>query len=89
MWKDRGENVVPWNHVAQLFPCGCGCFCPCLCGLVCDHAVEYTGSLGAALLAVVLSKRSYGRFETALQEGLLESLEKVLDDTMQRCVLDQ
>lgn len=41
------------------------------------------------MLAVVLSKRSYGRFETALQEGLLESLEKVLDDTMQRCVLDQ
>lgn len=36
----------------------------------------------SALLAVVLSRRSYGRFETALLEGVLESLEKVLDDTM-------
>lgn len=36
----------------------------------------------SALLAVVLSRRSYGRFETALLEGVLESLEKVLDDMM-------
>lgn len=36
----------------------------------------------SALLAVVLSRRSYGRFETVLLEGVLESLEKVLDDTM-------
>lgn len=34
------------------------------------------------MLAVVLSRRSYGRFETALLEGVLESLEKVLDDMM-------
>lgn len=40
------------------------------------------GAWEASLLAVVLSRRSYGRFETVLLEGLLESLEKVLDDTM-------
>lgn len=40
------------------------------------------GAWEASLLAVVLSRRSDGRFETVLLEGLLESLEKVLDDTM-------
>lgn len=34
----------------------------------------------SALFTVVLSRRSYGRF--ALLEGVLESLEKVLDDMM-------
>lgn len=36
----------------------------------------------SVLFTVVLSRRSYGRFETALLEGVLESLEKVLDDMM-------
>lgn len=71
---------MPWGHGAQLIPCRCLFLSLPPRNLFMIVLWTAWGVWGAALLAVILSRRSFRIFETVLLEEPLERLEKILMD---------